>query len=57
MKKQSKDIIENLKDKLSPKGKVDEESRPVKWICERPNVWRIVWADGPASFPKNQALE
>jgi hypothetical protein len=23
-----------------------EEERKVKWIQERPNVWRVVYADG-----------
>jgi hypothetical protein len=25
---------------------VDNEERRVKWIQERPNVWRVVYADG-----------
>ena len=32
--------------KMQINNKVDnEEDRPVKWICERPNVWRVVYAD------------
>ena len=46
MKKQNVTFIENLKGRLNTKGKVEsDETRPVKWIQEGKNVWRIVYAD------------
>jgi hypothetical protein len=46
MKKQTIYIIESLKDKIASKGKTEtKETRPVKWIKEAENVWRIVYAD------------
>lgn len=46
MEKHNKGIVEALKSRLYSKGKSEsEETKPVKWIQESKNVWRIVYAD------------
>ncbi len=46
MEKQNIGKIEDLKTKPSLKGKIESgDVRPVKWVLERKNVWRIVYAD------------
>ena len=47
MKDQNVDITGTLKHKtLTGDDSVDCESRPVKWVRERENVWRVVYIDG-----------
>lgn len=47
MERQSTSIMESLKGRFAGKCKTDgDETRPVKWIKESENVWRIVYADG-----------
>ncbi len=45
MGKQNTGVLESLKAKISGKAKTENEERPVKWVKEAENVWRIVYAD------------
>ena len=46
MEKQNTGIVESPKTKIGGKDKTESgDTRPVKWIQEGKNVWRIVYAD------------
>ena len=46
MEKQNMGVMESLRAKIGGRGKTESgDTRPVKWIKEGENVWRIVYAD------------
>ncbi len=45
MKNQNTRLIDDSGSSIGNKINTDDETRPVKWIQEGKNAWRIVYAD------------